>query len=44
MGVVCSNVLHARSAFRDAPQHRRPLYRARCCDRVAAIDGPVREM
>jgi alpha-ketoglutarate-dependent taurine dioxygenase len=36
MGVVCNNVLHARSAFRDAPQHRRLLYRARYYDRVAA--------
>jgi alpha-ketoglutarate-dependent taurine dioxygenase len=35
MGIVCNNVLHARSAFRDAPQHRRLLYRARYCDRVA---------
>lgn len=36
MGIVCNNVLHARSAFRDAPQHRRLLYRARYYDRVAA--------
>jgi hypothetical protein len=36
MGVVCNNVLHARSAFRDARQHRRLLYRARYYDRVAA--------
>jgi len=36
MGVVCNNVLHARTAFRDAPQHRRLLYRARYYDRVAA--------
>ena len=35
MGVVCNNVLHARSAFRDAPEHRRLLYRARFYDRVA---------
>lgn len=34
MGVVCNNVLHARSAFRDAPQHRRLLYRARYYDRA----------
>jgi alpha-ketoglutarate-dependent taurine dioxygenase len=34
MGIVCNNVLHARSAFRDAPQHRRLLYRARYYDRV----------
>jgi len=36
MGVVCNNVLHARTAFRDAPAHRRLLYRARYYDRVAA--------
>src|SRR5512146_2373031 len=36
MGVVCNNVLHARAAFRDAPQHRRLLYRARYYDRIAA--------
>jgi alpha-ketoglutarate-dependent taurine dioxygenase len=36
MGIVCNNVLHARSAFRDGPQQRRLLYRARYYDRVAA--------
>ncbi len=36
MGIVCNNVLHARSAFRDAPQHRRLLYRARYYDRITA--------
>ena len=36
MGVVCNNVLHARSGFRDSPQHRRLLYRTRYYDRVAA--------
>ena len=36
MGIVCNNVLHARGAFRDAPQHRRLLYRARYYDRIAA--------
>jgi len=36
MGIVCNNVLHARTAFRDAPGHRRLLYRARYYDRVAA--------
>ncbi|MFZ1908366.1 MAG: TauD/TfdA family dioxygenase [Burkholderiales bacterium] len=35
MGIVCNNVLHARNAFRDTPQHRRLLYRARYFDRVA---------
>ena len=38
MGIVCNNVLHARTGFRDAPQHRRLLYRARYYDRVAARD------
>jgi hypothetical protein len=36
MGIVCNNVLHARTAFRDTPQHRRLLYRARYYDRIAA--------
>ncbi|MGA8007646.1 MAG: TauD/TfdA family dioxygenase [Burkholderiales bacterium] len=36
MGIACNNVLHARAAFRDAPQRRRLLYRARYYDRVAA--------
>ena len=36
MGIVCNNVLHARTGFRDAPQRRRLLYRARYYDRVAA--------
>jgi len=36
MGIVCNNVLHARSGFRDAPQRRRLLYRARYYDRIAA--------
>jgi len=39
MGIVCNNVLHARTGFRDAPQHRRLLYRARYYDRVAARAG-----
>ena len=34
MGIVCNNVLHARTAFRDTPQHRRLLYRARYLDRI----------
>ena len=34
MGIVCNNVLHARSAFRDVPEHRRLLYRTRYYDRV----------
>jgi Taurine catabolism dioxygenase TauD, TfdA family len=36
IGILCNNVLHARSAFRDAPGYRRLLYRARYHDRVAA--------
>ena len=35
MGMVCNNVLHARTAFRNAPGHRRLLYRARYYDRIA---------
>lgn len=34
MGLLCNNVLHDRSAFRDNPQHPRLLYRARYLDRV----------
>lgn len=34
-GLVCNNVLHGRSAFRDAPGQRRRLYRARYYDRIA---------
>ncbi|MCS6787311.1 MAG: TauD/TfdA family dioxygenase [Thiobacillaceae bacterium] len=32
MGLICANVLHTRSAFRDRPEHRRLLYRARYHD------------
>jgi hypothetical protein len=38
MGIVCNNVLHARGGFRDAPSHRRLLYRARYYDRITARD------
>lgn len=34
MGVVCNNVLHARSAFRDQPSAPRLLYRARYYERI----------
>ena len=34
MGVICNNVLHARSAFRDDPDRPRLLYRARYYDRI----------
>lgn len=37
MGVICNNVLHARTAFNDAPQYTRLLYRARYYDRADAI-------
>jgi len=36
MGLVCNNVLHDRSGFRETPEKRRLLYRARYYDRVAA--------
>jgi len=36
MGLVCNNVLHDRSGFREAPEKRRLLYRARYYERVAA--------
>ncbi len=35
MGIVCNNVLHKRSAFRDEGDVKRLLYRARYLDRVA---------
>ena len=38
MGLVCNNVLHARSAFADDPAHPRLLYRARYLDRIAPPD------
>ena len=34
-GVICNNVLHTRTAFRDTPWQRRLLYRARFLERVA---------
>lgn len=36
MGVICNNVLHARTAFDDAPDRPRLLYRARYYDRAQA--------
>ena len=36
MGLVCNNVLHARSAFSDSPEQRRLIYRARYYQRIAA--------
>lgn len=38
MGVICNNVLHARSAFRDDPARPRLLYRARYYDRIRPTD------
>ncbi|HUW36257.1 MAG TPA: TauD/TfdA family dioxygenase [Rhodocyclaceae bacterium] len=35
MGLVCNNVLHARSAFADSPGRRRLLYRARYHQRIS---------
>lgn len=34
MGIICNNVLHTRSAFRDDPARPRLLYRARYYDRI----------
>jgi alpha-ketoglutarate-dependent taurine dioxygenase len=34
MGVICNNVLHTRSAFRDDPARPRLFYRARYYDRI----------
>jgi alpha-ketoglutarate-dependent taurine dioxygenase len=34
MGVICNNVLHARTAFSDAAERPRLLYRARYYDRA----------
>lgn len=36
MGVICNNVLHARTAFSDDPARPRLLYRARYHDRIPA--------
>jgi hypothetical protein len=36
MGVICNNVLHARTAFSDASERPRLLYRARYYDRILA--------
>jgi alpha-ketoglutarate-dependent taurine dioxygenase len=35
MGIIANNVLHQRTAFSDRAEHRRLLYRARYCDRIA---------
>ena len=33
-GLICNNVLHARTSFRDTPHRRRLLYRARFLERI----------
>ncbi|KAF0137393.1 MAG: hypothetical protein FD153_1690, partial [Rhodospirillaceae bacterium] len=33
-GLICNNVLHTRTAFRDDPHHRRLFYRARFLERI----------
>ncbi|MGE0312317.1 MAG: TauD/TfdA family dioxygenase [Lautropia sp.] len=38
MGIVCNNVLHDRSAFRNDGEHRRLILRARFLERVATTD------
>jgi hypothetical protein len=35
MGLVCNNVLHDRSGFRDGATRKRLVYRARYYDRIA---------
>jgi len=35
MGLLCNNVLHDRGGFRETPERRRLLYRARYHDRIA---------
>ncbi|MCF8178186.1 MAG: TauD/TfdA family dioxygenase [Sulfuritalea sp.] len=37
MGLVCNNVLHDRAGFKDGPDHRRLLYRARYHERIASV-------
>ena len=39
MGLVCNNVLHARSTFSDAPGAPRLLFRARFVERIAGTEG-----
>ena len=42
-GVICNNVLHSRSAFRDDPAtgRKRLMYRARYYDRIAGTNSGV---
>ncbi len=37
-GVICNNVLHSRTAFKDGAHKQRLLYRARYYDRIAGTD------
>lgn len=39
MGLISANVLHTRAAFRDRPEHRRLLYRARYHDQPRNLRG-----
>lgn len=39
MGLICANVLHTRASFRDRPEHRRLLYRARYHDQPRNLRG-----
>lgn len=40
MGLLCANVLHARSGFADDPHHPRLMYRARYYDRLNFTEVP----
>ncbi len=45
MGIVCNNVLHDRSAFRDEGEHTRLILRARFLERIATTareEEPIR--
>jgi alpha-ketoglutarate-dependent taurine dioxygenase len=44
MGLVCNNVLHERSAFEEAPERPRLLYRARYVERIAGTERAWAEM
>lgn len=45
-GLICNNVLHCRTAFRDSddPAHKRLLYRGRYYDRVHNTDLTLQEI
>jgi alpha-ketoglutarate-dependent taurine dioxygenase len=48
MGLLCNNVLHDRSAFRDSAARKRLVFRARYCDRCdlgrSRADRPAEEL